>query len=730
MNHSGPGIERRKFLQIAAGAASAAGAGAAGFAVWPTPAPAAPQIRKVSTFCELCFWKCGVVATVEDGRVTKLDGHPSHPLSLGRLCPRGNGGTGLLYDPDRLKKPLLRTGSRGSEKFREVSWDEALGFIAGRMNRIKARHGPEALALFTHGWGGSWFTHLLKAFGSPNVAAPSYAQCRGPREVGFQLTYGTGIGSPENTDIANTRFLVLIGSHLGENMHNTQVQEFAEAIRRGARVCVVDPRYSVAASKAQWYLPIKPGTDIALLNAWMNVIVSEELYDKEYVEKYGAGFAEFREAIKGDTPEWAEAITEIPAARIRETARAMAAEKPAVLIHPGRHVTWYGDDTQRCRAIALLNALLGSWGRKGGFFLPAGAEVPKYLAPPYPKPSREAIDGAGTRYPLADETLASGLCDATLPGAPFRAKGWIVYGTNLIQSLPEPRKTLKAIQELDLLVVIDVLPAEIAGYADVVLPECTYLERHDDLYAGSFKQPFIALRQPAVAPMYDSKPGWWIARELGMRLGLQEFFPWNHAEEYLDARLTKMGASLAALRDQGVIVYPEDPGALPPDHKFDTPSGKIEFHSGLLAQMGVDPVPRYRPHPEPPPGHFRLLFGRSPVHTFGRTTNNRVLASVVRENEVWINNAVAREMGIRPNQRIRLVNEDGATSNPVRARVTNRIRPDCVYMVHGFGHRAPRMTWTHGRGASDSELVTRSAIDPLMGGTGMFVNFVRVEKEA
>jgi thiosulfate reductase/polysulfide reductase chain A len=724
------GVPRRRFLQIAAGAATAAGAAAAGLALRQEPAQAAPEIRKVNTFCELCFWKCGVTATVENGRVTKLEGHPTHPLSLGRLCPRGNGGTGLLYDPDRLKKPLLRSGRRGAEQFREVSWDEALGYAADRMNRIKARYGPEAMALFTHGWGGSWFTHLLHAFGSPHVAAPSYAQCRGPREAGFQATFGTGIGSPENTDIANARFLVLIGSHLGENMHNTQVQEFAEAIRRGARICVVDPRYSVAASKAHWYLPIKPGTDIALLNAWMNVIVGEELYDREYVGQYGTGFAEFKEAIKAGTPEWAEPITEIPAARIRETARAMAAQKPAVLVHPGRHVTWYGDDTQRSRAIALLNALLGSWGRKGGFFLPAGVEVPKHPAPPYPKPAREAIDGSGTRYPLAGEVLASGLCDATLPGAPFPAKGWIVYGTNLMQALPEPKKTLAAIQQLDLLVAVDVLPVEIAGYADVVLPECTYLERYDDLYAGSFKQPFIALRQPAVAPMYDSKPGWWIARELGTRLGLGEFFPWRDAEQYLDARLAKMGTSLAALRQPGVIVYPEQPGTLPPGHQFDTPSGKIEFHSKLLASLGADPVPRYRSHPEPPPGHFRLLFGRSPVHTFGRTANNRVLASVVRENEVWINNRAAREIGIRPHQRIRLVNQDGAASNPVRARVTNRIRPDCVYMVHGFGHRAPRLRWTHGRGAADSDLVTRSVADPLSGGTGMFVNFVRVEKEA
>ncbi|MCP5120387.1 MAG: molybdopterin-dependent oxidoreductase, partial [bacterium] len=660
--------------------------------------------------------------------VTKIDGHADHPLSNGRLCPRGSGGTGAIYDPDRLKNPLIRTGERGSEKFREASWDEALGYIATRMKRIAAEHGPEAMALFTHGHGGSFFKQLMKAYGSPNVAAPSYAQCRGPREVGFQLTFGEGVGSPEKTDIANTRFLVLIGSHLGENMHNTQVQEFADAIRNGAKVAVVDPRFSVAASKADWYLPIKPGTDMALLLAWINVLLAEEIHDKEYVAQYGAGLEQLKQTTANDTPEWASRITEIPAETIRTVAREMARQKPNVLIHPGRHVTWHGDDTQRSRAIAILNGLLGSWGRPGGFYLASGVDVPAYPAPEYPKPEREAADGSGSRYPLADETLASGLCDATITGAPYEAKGWFVYGTNLMQSLPDPRRTLEAIQKLDLLVVVDVLPVEIAGYADVVLPECTYLERYDDLHAGTFRTPFLALRQPVVEPMYKTKPGWWIAKELSKRLGIGKYFPWKSIEHYLDHRLKALGASLAEMKKRGVMTFPAPDMTISPDYEIFTPSGKIEFYSPLLAQAGFDPVPRYRPHEEPPPGYMRLLFGRSPLHTFGRTTNNPILTSIVGENNVWINRGKGEQLGLRNGQKIRLVNQDGIRSNIVRAKLTRRIRPDCVYMVHGFGHKAPRLT-ANGRGASDSDLVSRYKTDPIMGGTGMFVNFVAVEAE-
>ena len=224
--------------------------------------------------------------------------------------------------------------------------------------------------LFSHGIGGTFFKHLLHAYGSPNETAPSFAQCRGPREVGFELTFGDVVGSPERTDIENAKCIVLIGSHLGENMHNTQVQEFSRAVEKHASIIVVDPRFSVAASKAKYYLPIKPGTDMALLLAWMSVIVNEKLYDVDYVTKYGFGFEQFAAEVSQYTPEWAYIETGIEPEVIRETAREMARYKPATLIHPGRHATWYGDDAQRSRAIALLNALLGSWGRKGGFYIP------------------------------------------------------------------------------------------------------------------------------------------------------------------------------------------------------------------------------------------------------------------------------------------------------------------------------------------------------------------------
>ncbi len=738
-------LTRRKFIQIgAAGVGGAAVASGLTTRWWgldrnPVADPGTEGETVVASYCELCFWGCGVLAHVRDGKVTKIVGNPEHPLSRGMLCPRGAGATGLLYDPDRLKRPLVRRQKRGDDVFEEVSWDAALNEIAENLQKVKARHGPEALALFTHGSGGVWFKHFMKAWGSPNIGAPSYAQCRGPREAAFTLTYGTPLGSPEPIDIANARCITLIGSHLGENMHNTQVQELAEAVGKGAQLVVVDPRFSVAASKARYWLPIKPGTDIALLLAWMNVILEEKLHDADYLAKYAVGLDELRAHVADKTPEWAYPITGIRPDLIRASARLIGAARPASLVHPGRHTVWYGDDTQRERAMGILAALLGSWGRRGGYVAHTKYPLAGYPLDLHPDPGGrpKADQPKGGAYPLASEVLASGLCDATRPGhALYDLKAWLVYGCNLVQAMPNRKQLTDAMQNLEFLAVVDVLPAEVAGWADVVLPEATYLERDDDVWNGAYKQPFIAIRQAAVEPMYDSKPGWWIAKELAGKVGLGAWFPWKDAKDYVRTRLAQKNLPYDELASKGVLLGPPVPTCeeegLPVSVEAD--EGKIQLYSKELKQLGFDPLPTYYPQEEGAPGTFRLLSGRAPLHTFGRTTNNRLLAEAYPENEVWLNADAAKALPgfevapLANGERVVLVNQDGVRSTPVRVKLTQRIRGDCVYLVHGWGQTAKKLRYAHGRGASDSVLTSRYKVDPIMGGTGMNVNFVRLER--
>jgi thiosulfate reductase/polysulfide reductase chain A len=637
----------------------------------------------------------------------------------------------VLVDQDRLKSPLIRTGPKGKQSFKRASWDEALDFVAKKLDSIKKQYGPETVALITHGSGGKLLTTLMKAYGSDSIAGPSYAQCKGPREVAFSLTFGTALESPEPTDIRDTRCLVLIGSHLGENMHNTQVQEMADAIDRKATLITVDPRFSTVASKSKFWLPIKPSTDIALLLAWMNVIINNGWYDKDYVEKYTTGFDKLKEYVQPFTPEWAYGITTLDPTQIRQTAKEMADAAPAVIIHPGRHVTWYGDDTQRSRAIAILNAILGSWGRRGGFYLPELKEIPEYPHPPFPPVKKSWRDILGDQYPFADLPLANAIVDGSIPGnlKDFQYLGWIVNGSNLNMTMPDTRKTLEAIQLLELLVVIDTMPMEITGWADVILPECTYLERYDVLRNDHNREPVIALRMPAAEPKYDSKPDWWIAKELANKMGLGQYFEWKNFEEFLDYKLKRMDSSLEEMKKIGVKKYQRTSGDLyfsdnnPPT--FDTPSGKIELYSTQLEQAGFDPLPRYTAHEEPPEGFYRLIYGRTQSHTFSRTSNNPNLAALMPENKVWVNPKVAANWQLREGQEIWLKNQDGSTTNfPAKVRITERIRWDSVYIVHGFGHTNTLLTRAYGKGVSDSVLITKVLADPVMGGTGMRGNFV------
>ena len=475
------------------------------------------DLTRTPTYCEVCFWKCaGWTYTNTSGDIIKILGNNEDPHCNGRLCPRGTGGVGMYHDKDRLKTPLIRIKKEdGKSTFREAGWDEALDLVAEKMKKAADKYGSESVALFNHGSSGHHMGHLVKAFGSTNIVAPSYAQCRGPREVGFTATFGSGVGSPEPTDIRDTKCMVLIGSHIGENMHNGQVQEMAMAIDNGASIITVDPRFSTAASKSKFWLPIKPATDLALLLAWIHVIINEELYDQKYVEKYTYGFDFLKKHVESMTPEWAYGITTIKPDVIRKTAREMGNASPSVIIHPGRHATWYGDDTQRSRAIAILNALLGSWGRRGGFYFKEAFHVPHYPTPAYPTPKwswREAMNG---KYPLAGLSVSNSLIEASLPSEdnPYNVHAWIVSGTNLPLTMPDKSTLKKAMDALDFMVVVDTMPMEITGYADVVLPECTYLERFDDLRVEPHRVPSIAVRMPAAKPKYDSKPSWWMARK-------------------------------------------------------------------------------------------------------------------------------------------------------------------------------------------------------------------------
>jgi len=758
-------ITRRTLLKsgVAAGVAGAVGTngmrGAPAFAAdiredaWYRQG----EIKITYSVCDMCPWSCGMIVQSVDGVIRKVDGNPKDPKSRGMLCARGQGAVSFSQDPDRLRSPMVRTGERGEGRFREVEWDFALDLIAQEMNKIKDRAGQEAIAFFGHTSGDHWWIgHLAQAWGSPNAASPASAMCISPRDEASLLTFGFPVGGREPLDWERLEAVALIGSHIGEDARNTVMQDFANLHARAGTVVVVDPRFSTVATKSDHWLPIKPGTDTALLLAWMHVLITEGLYDADYIDRWATGFQQLEAHVQDKTPGWAAGICDLEADQIRDSVRALAAHAPRAAIMPGRHVTWYGNDTQRMRAVYLVNALLGAYGREGGIFFNRAPYIGDVPHPPYAVAgsaggcSAEPADD-GERGPLAAgptgkvradgvrETFLQGptamqeLIEPMLTGQPYPIEGLICYGTNLLKSVPDPERTKEALRNLELFVAIDVLPMEHIAWADIVLPEATVLERYEDLYTMATDTPYIHLREPAVEPPYDVKPGWWIAKELGTRIGLDGFFRWEDIEEYLEIRLRSVGSSLDGIRAEGGVLIQQGRPFLE-DHEDSSPfltgSGKIELYSQTLADAGLDPLPEYEPIDEPPDGFYRLLYGRQPTHTFARTQNTPVLHDVTPENAVWLNAEEARSIGVADGAQVMLENQDGAISGPVTVKVTERIRRDAVFLAHGWGHDSEGLSRANGVGASDTKLQTSYALDPISGGAGMRVNYVRIASEA
>jgi thiosulfate reductase/polysulfide reductase chain A len=491
----------------------------------------------------------------------------------------------------------------------------------------------------------------------------------------------------------------------------------------------MDPRMSTAASQADLWLPVKPGSDLAVILAWIHLIVVDAAWDASFVDNHCVGLEELKAHVANTTPAWAAQEAGVPEESIRQAYTFMREAMPSVVIHPGRHVSWYGEaDTQRARGMAILTALLGAWWTPGGTYRPESPVLGDLPGPDFPTFPYD-VDAASQRFPFKQEVTTNGIRDATRTGKPYPVKGWFVHATNLVQSIPHAEETLEAIRTLDMLVVCDVLPTEITRWADVLLPEDTYLERYDDILTGSGREPFVGLRQPVVASPYDTRPAWRIAKELAAELGVGAYLDFATMEDYLGARLAGTGVTLEDLRRDGVRTLPRKtalflaPGT---DHHFHTPSGKVELFSQQLKDAGFDPLPAYRPQPEPPAGTLRLLYGRSPVHTFGRTQNNPILADVEPTNALWIHPEVAAKLGVQDGRMVEVRNRRGKGSGPLPARVTQRVDIDVVYMTHGHGHQAPGLTRAHGWGGDDSAVIEDYAVDPISGSTGMRTEFVTV----
>ena len=685
-----------------------------------------PASRKVASICGNCVNKCGFIARVEGDRVVKLDPNPHFPKSRSMLCAKGNAGVQVVHDPDRLKHPLIRTGPRGSGQWRKASWDEALELTARRMMEIKEKYGPHGMLFSsTEGFQERFFRTFAAAWGSPNVVRhPSL--CLASGNVAFFATFGT---VPEY-DLEHCEYVIVSGANRAEAFVTPDTIDMMTRARQGqTQLVYLDPRFSVTASRAGTWLPIRPGTDMAFYLAMLHVLIADKLYDEAFVRTYTHGFDELVAHVEPFTPEWAEGETEIPAREIRRITREFAAAAPRAVVYRGRRSSWYGNDTYMRQAMALVNVLVGNWDRQGGLVPKESIALGKPELPELPWPDEERIDGIEERHPLArtEDGAYVDLRQRVLDARPYPVKGWMIYKQNPLHALPDRARTRAMLEQMDFVAVIDIVPSDTAWMADVILPESTYLERNDPVEGFHQPYPFLAWRRQVIRPHFETRPCLEIMQGLAGKLGLESYFDYD-IDRYIDLQLAKPGIGREVFDATGVWSDRNSRKygtTLVEGYRFRTPSGKIEVANERFRRRGYAPLPVYQSPPQPPRGKFRLLPGKQAYFTHAANQNNLWLHELCPENSLWINAAVARERGIAEGDELLVRSPVGQVR--VRAHVTEGIRKDCVHLPHGFGQRSAGLHQAVGKGASDQDLIA-AASDEITGNAALHETFVTIEK--
>jgi thiosulfate reductase/polysulfide reductase chain A len=693
--------------------------------------------KEVFNICGMCTVRCSVKVDVEDGVVKWIEGSPSDPGMAGRLCAKGSAGIAMLYDYERPQYPLIREGKRGEGKWRKATWDEALDYIADKLKGIIDKHGPRAVALSDRG---GPFRELhrsfLKALGSPNYLNHDATCARNTQHAAISL-FGSG-RKTFNYDYSQCKHLVLYGRNVLESMRVKNANIIMDLLERGGKITYIDVRAAGTAMKATRFWMIRPGTDYALNLGIIHTVLKEKLYDKKFVNKWVSGLKELQNFVEPYTPEWAAEETGIPASEIVDFTREVAEASPGVIFHPGWLTARYKDSFYASRTAYILNVLMGSLEAPGGLFFQkgpgdAGAKGLNSLLDTIPKPEEKRVDGCGWKYKQfeAGPGLMQLFYKALLDEDPYPVKGYIVFRHDPLLSLPDPEAQKKALDKLDLLVAIDANYSETAWYADVLLPSATYLEKSSVLCTGKGLKPSFRMREKAIDPHTNAKADWWIFKSLAERLGVGEYFKFDDVEDFWEFQLEGTGVSVDDLKKKGAVSLADKPiwWDRMNDLKFKTSSGKIELVSSHLTACGLESFKPYERPAKPAEGTFRLAFGRSPVHTHGRTMNNPYLHEIMPENTLWINTEEAGKLGIKDKDQVKVTAADGSHSGTIQAMVTDLIHPETVFMIHGFGRKIPWQTRGYNRGLADYrfEIGLLDVYDEAGGGIALLECVVSVE---
>jgi len=681
----------------------------------------------------LCFWckpRCRLKVEVEDNRLVKIARSPI------KACPRKYcSDLERFYHPDRLNYPLKRVGEKGENKWQKITWDEALDEIAAKLQALREQYGAETLGV-TAGTSRTYEelnSRFLNLFGSPNQCGQAQI-CHGNSAVVATTLFGWWPYWMNVEKLESTKCLMLIGRN-PPNAHQTIWEGYLKAKKGGTKLIVVDPRRSESAEAADLWLRLRPGTDAALLLGMVNVIIKEKLYDKKFVTRWCHGFNELAQRAEEYPVDRVSEITWVPKKEIVAAARMFAKNRPSCAME-GMGVAHQPNSYSPIALRHIISAIVGNVDVPGGEELmgpaPFVTEHEVELAEALPREQRGKILGNRFRlytwpgYELVQSNVervwgkrcdmfgytcmapAPSLFKAIAYSDPYPVRALITLSSNPMITVPDTKLVYKALKSLDLYVVVDYFMTPSAQLADYVLPSSLWLER-SFLWNYHNTTPVIRAGEaalPASLPgMYDRRNDFDFWRGLGIRLGQEEYWPWETVEDYYDWRLEPLGMTFKDLVKKGKIVTRK------PEYKkyektgFGTPTGKIELYSTVMEKLGYDPLPYYKEPPESPTrtpelaGDYPLILitgGR--FHPFFHSEHRQVesLRKLYPWAKMQIHPDTAKELGLKEGDWVWIETQHGRVMQKVM--MDKDLDPRVVHGQHGWWY--PEMPgeepWLHG----------------------------------
>jgi anaerobic selenocysteine-containing dehydrogenase len=653
------------------------------------------NISTYKSICRVCHGGCGVIVTVEGDKVVNVKGDPESPVSMGWMCIKGLSSPEIANHPERLRNPLKRKGKRGGGDWETISWEQALDEISEKISRIKNDSGPEAIAL-GQGTGRHHYLHVVRfanQLGTPNWYEPGLAQCFIPRITVSNITYGNFVVADYYGEVNPSCILFWGHNPLISSADSELAIAVQRALRKGCKTIAVDPRMSETAEKCEMWLPVRPGTDAALALAMINVIVTRELYDKDFIEKWTVGFDELKRHVSSFTPEWAEKRTWISADDIVNAATVYATGKPAIL-EWGVGIEQNVNSLQTVRALAILRAITGN------IDVPGGDILGMHILKSYPI-LKDKLPTESSRKRLGSEEfkLLSGwrayMPSAHIPalfkamdeGDPYQIRALLLFGNNPLLTVANPKRVYSGLMKLDLLVVTDLFMTPTASLSDYVLPAAFWTEM-DHLMGFPLVAENFAVAQRKITQTGECRQDEWIMDEIARRLNL----PGSDMtyKDIYDYQLSDIGISFDELSNKGYYCPPikyrkyEEKG-------FHTPSRKVELYSSVLKRMGYDPLPTFKEPPESPVSTpelskefpYVLITGSRRREFFHSEHRQIPLLRKYRPDPcVEIHPSVAEEFDIKDGDWVIVSSPRGEIR--MKARITQDIHPSVINIDHGW----------------------------------------------